>query len=358
MDLTLEQTLRERTALVANATITMMRGEYQHLEPAIRRWDWQPGVGLYGLVRAYEALGDRRYLDYCKTYVDDLLDRDKVSYSVNGAIVFEIVLKLFEHVGDMRYKEELRHFLRWLLHSAPRCQNDCFQHTWNDVKVNLVEQVWIDTVFMTGIVLADCFQVLGRQDCREEAALQFAAHQRCLQDAKTGLCRHIYETTSDGHMAGAFWGRGNGWMAASAVDVLEAIGVEAEEHQPIIISFRQQLETARKLQEADGMFHTILDDKSTYREMSATAALGYAALKGVRMGILDDRFLVMGRKAAEAALDNIQADGIVDNVSSGTSGFIAYDDYNQIPIAPRLYGQALTILLMTEYLCQLETFAR
>ncbi|HVO68920.1 MAG TPA: glycoside hydrolase family 88 protein, partial [Aggregatilineaceae bacterium] len=137
MDLTLEQLLREKTALVADATITMRRGEYQHLEPDIRRWDWQPGVGLYGLVRAYDVLGDRQYLDYCKTYVDELLDRDQVSYSINGAIVFEAVLKLLEHVGDMRYNEELRYFLRWLLHSAPRCQNDCFQHTWNDVRGRL-----------------------------------------------------------------------------------------------------------------------------------------------------------------------------------------------------------------------------
>ena len=209
-----------------------------------------------------------------------------------------------------------------------------------------------------GIVLADWYQVFGRQDCRDEVVLQFSAHQCCLQDARTGLYRHMYETTSDGHMAGVFWGRGNGWMAASAVDVLEAIGVEAEEHQPIIISFRRQMETVRKLQEPDGMFHTILDDKTTYRKMSATAALGYAALKGVRMGILDEEFLVMGRKATDAALDHIQADGVVDNASSGTSGFIAYDDYNQIPISPRLYGQALTILLMTEYLCHLETIAR
>ena len=82
MDLTIEQTLREKIALVANATITMLRGECQHHEPDIRCWDWQPGVGLYGLVRAYEALGARQYLDYCKTYVDELLDRDQVSYSV------------------------------------------------------------------------------------------------------------------------------------------------------------------------------------------------------------------------------------------------------------------------------------
>lgn len=36
--------------------------------------------------------------------------------------------------------------------------------------------------------------------------------------------------------------------------------------------------------------------------------------------------------------------------SIGTPGFSAYEAYNQIPIAPRLYGQAVAILLLTERL--------
>jgi rhamnogalacturonyl hydrolase YesR len=83
--------------------------------------------------------------------------------------------------------------------------------------------------------------------------------------------------------------------------------------------------------------------------MSATAALGYAALKGVRLGILDPILWITGERAVQAILSNIKETGIVDNVSSGTAGFIAYDDYNRIPIAPRLYGQALTLLLLTEH---------
>lgn len=339
--------LQNQIARVASATITMMRAEYENFEPDIHRWDWQPGVGLYGLIRAYEVLGDRQYLDYCKTYVDTLLDEDKVSYSVNGSIVFETVLKLYEHCGEARYREEIRYFLRWLLHSASKCQNGCFEHSWTEVDVHLVEQVWIDTLFMTGIVLADSYRLWKRQDCLDEVILQFSAHQKCLQDGVTGLYRHWYETTSNSHKAGAFWGRGNGWMAASVVDVLGAVGTGIP---AMVESFQRQMETLKTLQAPDGMFHTVLDDPLTYREMSATAALGYAALKGVRLGILDPSLCAVGEKAVQAALSNIAETGIVSQVSGGTAGFIAYDDYNRIPITPRLYGQALTILLLAEYL--------
>jgi unsaturated rhamnogalacturonyl hydrolase len=155
---------------------------------------------------------------------------------------------------------------------------------------------------------------------------------------------------TDSHMAGAFWGRGNGWMAASTVDVLDAIGIDNPDHQHIIDSFRQQMDAIKNHQEPNGMFHTILDDTDTYLEISATAALGYAALKGIRLGLLDEGFYPVGQKAVQAVLEHIKPDGVVDLVSSGTSGFIAYEEYNKIPIAPRLYGQALAILALTERL--------
>ncbi len=335
---------------VSEALIKMLQEDATDGPPELRHWDWQQGVGLYGLVRAYETIGEPAYLDYCKLYVDRLLAEDKVSYSINGAIVFATVLKLHEHYGDERYRVEMRYFLRWLLHSAAKCQNGCFEHSWIETNVHLVEQVWIDTLFMAGIVLAESARLLGREDCRDEVFVQFAAHQFCLQDPATGLYRHFYDGIQQSYIAGAFWGRGNGWLAASLVDMLSAIGLDDPRSAAIVASFQRQMTAAASLQEANGLFHTILNDPTTYLEMSATAALGYAALRGVRLGILEPGFGAMGEKALAATLANIGPDGIVANVSSGTGGFIAYEEYNRIPIAPRWYGQALALLLLCEAL--------
>ncbi len=335
---------------VSGALIEMLRADATDHPPALRHWDWQQGVGLYGLMRAYEATGEPSYLEYCKLYVDRLLAEDQVSYSINGAIVFATVLKLYEHLGDERYRVEMRYFLRWLLHSASRCQDGCFEHSWIEPDVHLVEQVWIDTLFMAGIVLADSARLFGRADCRDEVFAQFAAHQACLQDPATGLYRHFYDGIARSYVAGAFWGRGNGWLAASLVDMLSALGLDDPRSASIVASFQRQMAAVARLQEANGLFHTLLDDPATYLEMSATAALGYAALRGVRLGILEPGFRALGEKAVAATLANIQPDGVVANVSSGTGGFIAYEEYNRIPIAPRWYGQALTLLLLCEAL--------
>lgn len=335
---------------VAQALIRMLQDDYENFLPEINRWDWMPGVGLYGLIRACEVLGEPKYLEYPKHYVDRLLDREIVSYSINGSIMFEAVLKLYEHTRDPRYEQELRYYLRWLLRSAPKCQNGCFEHTWTETDANLAEQVWIDTLFMAGIVLADSCRLLGRTDCKAEALRQFSAHQACLQDPATGFYRHFYQVDTNSYAAGAFWGRGNGWMAASVADMLAAVGVEDPAHADIVASFQRQMNAVRSVQKPDGAFHTILDDPDTYVEMSATAALGYAALKGTRLNLLDGEFDAVGERALEAVLSHVGENGIVNQVSSGTSGFIPYEQYNHIPIAPRLYGQALAILLMTEYL--------
>lgn len=335
---------------VADALIKMLQQDATDGPPELRHWDWQQGVGLYGLVRAYETLGEPAYLEYCKLYVDRLLAEDKVSYSINGAIVFETVLKLYEHLGEERYRVEMRYFLRWLLRSAAKCQDGCFEHSWFETNVHLVEQVWIDTLFMAGIVLADSARLFHRDDCRAEVFAQFQAHQRCLQDPATGLYRHFYDGVKQSYMAGAFWGRGNGWLAASLVDMLNALGLDDPRCADIVDSFQRQMAAVASLQAANGMFHTVLNDPATYLEMSATAALGYAALRGVRLGVLEPRFQEVGDRATAATLANIKKDGIVTNVSSGTAGFITYAQYNEIPIAPRWYGQALAILLLCEAL--------
>lgn len=335
---------------IADATIRLLRNEYEHQPPDLHPADWQPGVGLYGLIRAHEVTGEPRFLDYPRAYVDRLLGEDRVSYSINGSILFETVLKLYEHTGDERYRTEMRYFLRWLLRSAPRCQNSAFEHSWTFTNVHLTEQVWVDTLFMAGIVLADAYRALGREDAKAEALTQFAAHQAALQDPVTGLYRHLYDGQSDSHLAGAFWGRGNGWMAASTVDVLDALGPNDPACAFMAESFKWQMRAVQPLQLPDGTFHTVLTDPATYSELSATAGLGYGALKGIRLGLLGEEFRPMGERAAQAVLDHLADDGIVGGVSSATSGFIPYEEYNAIPVAPRLYGQALAILLLAERL--------
>jgi rhamnogalacturonyl hydrolase YesR len=57
-------------------------------------------------------------------------------------------------------------------------------------------------------------------------------------------------------MAGAFWGRGNRWMAASTADVLGAVGANNPTYQIITDAFRWQMKMVKQLQDPNGIFHT------------------------------------------------------------------------------------------------------
>lgn len=121
----------------------------------------------------------------------------------------------------------------------------------------------------------------------------------------------------------------------------------------ILDTYKAQVRALRDLQGEDGLWHTVLDDSTSYEETSGSAAITAGILKGIRMGILDDSYLPCAKKAIRAILKNIDTDGTVLKVSGGTGMGYDRDHYKNILIAPMAYGQSLTILALVE---ALETF--
>jgi len=72
-------------------------------------------------------------------------------------------------------------------------------------------------------------------------------------------------------------------------------------------------------------------------------------MKGLRMGILkDDKYVEMGKLAAQAVLDQIDETGAVQGVSGGTGMGYNLQHYKDIIVTPTAYGQGLTFLMITE----------
>ena len=115
-------------------------------------------------------------------------------------------------------------------------------------------------------------------------------------------------------------------------------------------TYKAQVAALKKLQAPSGLWHTVLDDSTSYEEVSGSAAIACGILKGIRMGILDDSYLPCAERAINAILRNIDADGTVLNVSGGTGMGMNADHYKNILIAPMAYGQSLTILALAEAL--------
>jgi len=118
----------------------------------------------------------------------------------------------------------------------------------------------------------------------------------------------------------------------------------------LLDTLRSQVSALSNLQHESGLWHTVLDDPSSYLEVSATAAIGYGMLKGVRLGYLDPSFKQSGLRALEAVLSKMDNKGIVQQVSYGTPVGNDVQFYKDIPISPMTYGQSMTQLILIEAL--------
>ena len=87
----------------------------------------------------------------------------------------------------------------------------------------------------------------------------------------------------------------------------------------ILSAWEDQVLALWKYQRVNGAFTTLIDVEETYCETSATAAIAYGVLKGVRMGVLTEaRYIELGHLAAQYVLSQIDATGAVQGVSGGT----------------------------------------
>ena len=84
----------------------------------------------------------------------------------------------------------------------------------------------------------------------------------------------------------AAWGRGNGFPALGLALSLQDMPKGADQAE-MLEAFRQQMAALLKHQDETGMWRQVIDVPGSYREFSATAMIGFAMARGVRLGWLD-----------------------------------------------------------------------
>ena len=112
---------------------------------------------------------------------------------------------------------------------------------------------------------------------------------------------------------------------------------------------RRQIEAVASHQDEGGMWHTLIDDPTSYLEASATSGFGCGILKAVKAGLVSEQYRENADRALAPVLDCIDDKGVVQQVSYGTPmGRESKDFYKQIPLHPMPYGQAMAILFLLE----------
>lgn len=290
------------------------------------RWDWPCGVAYYGVAAAYEATGNREYLDLLKARMDALIALGLPHFTVNTCAMGHCLLSLHQATGEESYLKIAEQKIDYLRGHALRFGDNVLQHTVS-VNDDFPGQAWADTLFMAAYFMLRYGVFTKDKALIHDALHQYFKHIEFLQDKATGLWYHGYNSESDDHMSGFFWARANAWAAYTMARVKHTLP-EPYLYPPymdIDCSLRDQLTGLKPLQTENGLWRTVLNDPESYEELSASC--GIAAAMVYNANPLHTEYI---QKAYPSILENITEDGRVLNVSGGTAVMNDLDGYRSI----------------------------
>jgi len=233
---------------------------------------------------------------------------------VNGGALGECVALLAAE-GDEDAATALDRQRWWFLRWSPRDDEGVVWH------LPASEEVWADSIYMVVPLLTLTGDVAP-------ADMQYRMHREHLWDKAAGLYRHRVNTVTGEYARGQFWASGNGWAAAGLVRALRVGGdrVPAEMRGRWQAQTRELLDAISTWETADGRFHDVLDDPSTFTDGTAGLMYAYAALTGVADGWLPRSYADSARRWMSGSLDLAGHKGVDEaGVVRGVSGAPRFD---------------------------------
>jgi unsaturated rhamnogalacturonyl hydrolase len=176
-------------------------------------------------------------------------------------------------------------------------------------------QIWVDCMEVDGPFLAALAQETGEIAYFDHAAEELLGYARALQ-TDGGLLTHGFER--DCGQNGQLWARGNGWALMGLADTLILLPrthpTWAELHQRLLAL----VDALANAQDASGLWHTVIDNPSTYLESTLAAMATYALHKASAHGLIDAAYGEVEHRARVAMHAQVAPDGTLKLVSDAT----------------------------------------
>lgn len=313
-------------------------------------WEWTHGIGLYGLFKYYELTADKNAFAIINDWFKARLAEGTPTKNINTVAPFLTLANLYEHTRDHTFIPYLERWADWVMYEMPRTREGGLQHiVYNSVND---QQMWDDTLMMSVLPLAKIGMLLNRPEYVEEAKYQFLLHTQYLADRETGIWFHGWTFDGNHNFAKALWARGNSWITIAIPEFIEIVGLKEGDalRRHLISTLERQAQALAEFQDESGLWHTLVNDKTSYLEASATAGFAYGLLKAARKRYIGEEYADIADRAVQGIIKNINADGELLQVSFGTAMGSDLDFYRNIKLTSMPYGQAMAMLCLSEYL--------
>jgi unsaturated rhamnogalacturonyl hydrolase len=182
------------------------------------------------------------------------------------------------------------------------------------VKAGLTPQTryWVDDMYMITIVQVQAYRATGDRKYVDRAAREVAAYLDKLQEPN-GLFHHAPDVPY-------FWGRGDGWFAVGMAELLRSLPEDHPLRPRIMEGYRKMMASLLRFQDANGMWHQLIDHPEAWPETSCTGMFTFAMITGVKNGWLDAAtYGPAARRGWLGLISYINPNGDVRQICEGTN---------------------------------------
>lgn len=271
--------------------------------PESMNTDWGQSLLAMGLLAAVRKTGNADAREYLRRWLTYHLGAGvHVTYFVGSwslGLLYPDVIEVFPEF-EHPLRDTAERIYTMIRHKAIRNGDGVILHNVD------LPHIYIDTIYYSAPVLARLGATLGHNDWLPDALGQLRSHLAILRDPASGFFIHCEENLSGRRSEGA-WARGNGWVAMTCAELLASPALKGRERREVESILIELIERLLPLQTRGGLWRTILTDRTSYEETSASAMYLFALEHARRLGLktlpLDDA-IARARRALRRHIDD------------------------------------------------------
>jgi rhamnogalacturonyl hydrolase YesR len=169
----------------------------------------------------------------------------------------------------------------------------------------------IDDTYMTGSLMVQAYRATKDMKYLDFFADYMLTYMEKLQQPD-GLYWHKLDSKN-------YWGRGNGWGAAGATELLQVLPTTHPKYAAVLAGYRKQMTGLLTVQKASGIWMQLLGstDPKNWEETSGSAMFLFAIFTGLKNGWLESATFLEPAKKGWTALAGYLQGAKLANVAAG-----------------------------------------
>lgn len=185
---------------------------------------------------------------------------------------------------------------------------------------------WTEDLFFDGVVLGRAFAFTGRAEFADMLCHMLLTNSN---QQPSGLWHHA------DHSPNA-WSRGNGFSCAGHAEALHYLPPDHPRYAELAARHNSHVRALIAVQGEDGTWHQLVDDPTSFHELTSTGLIGYAISRGLSGGWLGPELVGSAQacvhRAFMAVRSRVDASGHVKGGCQSTGPLPSREKYLEHPI--------------------------